>query len=320
MKNVSYVFAMVLVLGACGADSSVTEPCADGQCLAPEADGAVNEGSVLGQTRVEQKSDAAAAVVDAGDVVEQDAAAEQIEVEQIEDAAPEKAPDAIAVAGSGGYSGAPSNLGGAGGYAGTSAGAGGSGGSGGTTTATSPCPAGTVTTIIASPPDYVSRLCCKATAASEVCLNQTDAGGTGGTPELPCSEDCSKKYPNAIGICNLGYCVMNGCKAGFGDCNHRVEDGCESVVAAGETCLDCPKHCAEKNPQAVGVSAWKCVGGVCAIKACLSSLDLGLPIATDCNDDVSDGCETAVYSDPNNCGYCNHKCGSGACSQGTCAY
>jgi len=38
----------------------------------------------------------------------------------------------------------------------------------------------------------------------------------------------------------------------------------------------------------------------------------------DCNADVSDGCETHLFSDSEHCGVCGHSCGGGDCDNGVC--
>lgn len=67
------------------------------------------------------------------------------------------------------------------------------------------------------------------------------------------------------------------------------------------------------------------IGNVCNVRAhsvpdcidcaCVNDCDPGWH---DCDDDVTNGCETATDADPLNCGGCNVDCGGALCEAGTC--
>lgn len=62
----------------------------------------------------------------------------------------------------------------------------------------------------------------------------------------------------------------------------------------------CSEHTVPDNPNGTPTS-FLCIGGECVI-------DLCIPGRADCNYKYKDGCETYTGSDPENCGFCGHKC------------
>ena len=109
------------------------------------------------------------------------------------------------------------------------------------------------------------------------------------------------------GATDAGADTAPGCTGGKLDCNADGADGCE-VDPSGDklNCGDCSVVC----PDAQDGTAL-CIGGTCAL-ACTSG-------RSDCDHDVTTGCETDVTSDPANCGGCNKSCGTAACISGACA-
>lgn len=107
--------------------------------------------------------------------------------------------------------------------------------------------------------------------------------------------------------CSGGTCGIGACADGFGDCNGAVSDGCE-ITFAGDlmNCGSCGHVC---PTPAHGVAG--CVSGTCTLASC----DVGY---SDCDGDAGNGCEFNTLVDPNNCGGCGLKCGSGVCSGATC--
>ena len=68
--------------------------------------------------------------------------------------------------------------------------------------------------------------------------------------------------------------------------------GCETNVATNDrNCGTCGTICNAEGGSAV------CDEGLCVVDDCFGS-------TADCNEDVSDGCETDIVDDPSNCGAC----------------
>ena len=122
---------------------------------------------------------------------------------------------------------------------------------------------------------------------------------------------------NAQSSCVSLNCQIASCNAGFADCDHLPDDGCETNVAGSDVsnCGGCGKGCFPTN------GTGQCVAGACQIQSCATGV-------SDCNGLVADGCETDTFSDIDNCGVCNHVCSfphasvqgclGGVCQMGPC--
>jgi hypothetical protein len=136
----------------------------------------------------------------------------------------------------------------------------------------------------------------------------SDAANCGGCG-MPCGG------PHEAGACQGGKCQAGTCDPPWGDCDKVLGNGCETNLAVDPaSCTACGMSC--NLPSAVSA----CANG-CYIAAC----DFGFD---DCDVNQSNGCETSVLADPNNCGGCGKLCNglpnaaancvSGNCVLGAC--
>ena len=116
---------------------------------------------------------------------------------------------------------------------------------------------------------------------------------------------------NATGACVGGACGIGSCNASYGDCNRSPSDGCEvALLTSAANCGGCGNACSLPNATPA------CSAGSCAIAACN-------PGYQNCDMVTSNGCETNVAGDVNNCGGCRNACpsqnGSARCTSGACS-
>lgn len=139
------------------------------------------------------------------------------------------------------------------------------------------------------------------TCCASACVNlYLDEGNCGS-----CGTSCSR--PNAGVECREATCVIQSCREGFSDCNHKALDGCEADLLAQSTnCGACGYVCSE---------SLVCRSGACASAACSAGF-------VDCDGTPSNGCETNVERDVKNCGSCASVCstvnGTPSCTAGSC--
>ncbi len=109
-----------------------------------------------------------------------------------------------------------------------------------------------------------------------------------------CNQKCS--LPNADPECISGQCKIKNCKPGFNNCDNKDNNGCESDPEKDKlNCGDCGVVCSADN------ATVKCENSKCVIASCNAGF-------ADCNNDYTDGCETDVYNQDNNCGDCKKIC------------
>lgn len=123
------------------------------------------------------------------------------------------------------------------------------------------------------------------------------------------SESCSlcPSSPHAEAICVNEMCSPGACEAGFGDCDGKTANGCETdLLSDRKHCGGCGASCEVSGTDST------CDLGVCKVVHCEAPRG-------DCNADGRDGCEVDFSKDPLHCGTCETACSSGeVCSGGIC--
>lgn len=146
-------------------------------------------------------------------------------------------------------------------------------------------------------------------------VSTADAGCDAATETDPancgaCGVACPARV-NASPVCAAGMCdSLGACRSGFGDCNRREMDGCESDLSADVmNCGACGRPCAFRNGTA------RCVAGACELVACVGA-------NLDCDREPSNGCEASLSTSTLHCGACGRPCNlpnaSPACVDGAC--
>lgn len=126
-----------------------------------------------------------------------------------------------------------------------------------------------------------------------------------------CGTICSPRA-NASVACNAGICTYV-CSANFRNCNNNMNDGCEIDIRNNTAnCGNCGLVCTAPNANMT------CNSGVCFLLSCSAGF-------ANCNSITSDGCETNVSSDVNNCNGCGVVCATRpnttkSCTNGVCTY
>ncbi len=116
-----------------------------------------------------------------------------------------------------------------------------------------------------------------------------------------CGRTCS--LPHATAACTAGACAVGRCEPGWGDCDGKPDNGCETdLTRSGDHCGACGRGCG---------SGGLCAAGTCEAGMCSSSV-------RDCDGSPANGCEADVDSDPRNCGACGRACRTAPNEQTTC--
>jgi len=127
--------------------------------------------------------------------------------------------------------------------------------------------------------------------------------------ECTFSTDCPPR-PNATMACLNFQCVIAGCNPGFADCDGDILNGCETNTGTSlNNCGGCGLSCVAPN------ATMACVNSQCVLVGC----DPGF---ANCDGIDSNGCETNISTDVNNCGSCGFSCivpnGISTCVEGSC--
>ncbi len=125
------------------------------------------------------------------------------------------------------------------------------------------------------------------------CVDTKDDPAHCGGCDTPC-----KPPMGAEGLCLAGQCSFR-CVMGLADCNGKADDGCETTLAtAKQNCGKCGNKCPPVTNGDPG-----CKDSKCGVGSCVMGFD-------NCDNDPSNGCETDLSKDSNNCGMCGKACSS----------
>ena len=118
-----------------------------------------------------------------------------------------------------------------------------------------------------------------------------------------CGHTCTVAHGTAT--CSDGTCGLVACDPGWVNCDGNQT--CETQLGTTENCGACGDVCQAPHTTAVCDESHTCV----------YTCDAGWK---DCNENLDDGCETHIDSDPDHCGGCNATpCAPGeTCEQGVC--
>ena len=127
------------------------------------------------------------------------------------------------------------------------------------------------------------------------CAGALDGGtGDGGSTAVPscCNHACADISSDEK---NCGKCGTT-----CGSTQLCCSSSCAESQTSIQNCGACGKVCSPKN-----VTTAQCTGGACGYDTCVSTL------YGDCDNDKTNGCETDLTSDNNNCGKCGTMCTNG---------
>ncbi len=169
-------------------------------------------------------------------------------------------------------------------------------------------------------PNYADRYDCGCPPpyiyCNGYCLNPTNDDENCGKCTNACDPTGGGKpmYDNGHYGCLNSECGKFKCDMFWGDCDHEVTTGCETLLVTPENCGGCGIQCAP--------------GQECILDEMLAAKCMCPPGKTLCNKecygDLCTGVCRDLTSDPNNCGACGFPCvteaaySTGVCNFGTC--
>jgi len=147
----------------------------------------------------------------------------------------------------------------------------------------------------------VEKQCTVAGQAECVELNNPDFGCSG--------EGCAPCYLNkATATCGPpdGDCIIAACIGSWENCDRLDTNGCEvDLNTDPEHCGGCDDACPARAHAEI-----RCGSARCYIRVCD-------PGHGDCNEQITDGCETNLLTSEAHCGDCETPC-AGQCVDGVC--
>ena len=128
-----------------------------------------------------------------------------------------------------------------------------------------------------------------------------------------CGFNCSSLSNTQAQICTAGVCNYN-CSVGYKDCDLQTSNGCEYQVTTNKEDCGCSRFNCSTLPNILDTSCNDTT--TCTIVSCL-------PNFGNCDSNITNGCESNLLTNSNNCGSCGSSCGgnntlSSICSGGSC--
>jgi hypothetical protein len=109
-----------------------------------------------------------------------------------------------------------------------------------------------------------------------------------------CGRVCS--FPHAQAACQNRTCVLLTCLEGWSDCDNDQGTGCETHTSVDvNNCGQCDHVCQFDHADA------SCLAGQCVMGSCENGY-------ANCNSSTTDGCETSIWNNVDNCGTCGLRC------------
>ena len=186
----------------------------------------------------------------------------------------------------------------------------------------------------------ISTACCNGPNCGTDCDDE-NAAVAPGTPEVCNGRDDDCDVAVDEGVLRTFFPDLDG--DNFGDRSAEPELACMPADGVAENALDCDDTSSEVSPTGLELcdgidnncngtvddaaatqlsctsqfgsppnTFFDCLDATCIVRACATGYQ-------DCNDEPSDGCESDVFDDPENCGGCGRDCGvASACRRGNC--
>lgn len=136
-------------------------------------------------------------------------------------------------------------------------------------------------------------------------------------PAYGCGETTCFACPTTGGqvSCGGGKCAMV-CQDGRADCDGNPANGCEADLTSAQNCGACGEKCLSNNREIA--TCQSALGSYKCFRVCQRGFNFRLQY-DDCDGDNSNGCETNVQNDTDNCGGCGISCSFGQrCSNSEC--
>ncbi len=121
-----------------------------------------------------------------------------------------------------------------------------------------------------------------------------------------CDRRCT--YTNAVATCVAGQCAQGACDRGFGNCNMRTDDGCETALTSSLNCGSCGHECTAPTPDCNGAT------GMCGNGCPAGQIRCG----ADCVDPMSNQAHCGACGAACSLDHANSQCTAGSCTIASC--